>query len=117
MDTSFLCGVLPRLLGDTLLPKKRRQPVSAVSASGSGCEGSEHFLQFRLTIHIGQDRSLLDGVVVLVEGEGAGDAVDGAGSDGVNDSLLVLVAACFQAGVLRSLQAVCCDLLYRGSQG
>ena len=81
MDTSFLCGVWPRLLGDTCLPKKRRQPVSAVSASGSGCEGSEHFLQFGLAIHIGQDRSLLDGVVVLVEGECAGDAVDGAGSD------------------------------------
>ena len=40
---------------------------------------SEHFLQHRLAVHIGQDSSLLDGVVMLVEGEGAGDAVDAAG--------------------------------------
>ena len=36
--------------------------------------GSEHFLQFGLAVHIGQDRSLLDGIVVLIKGKGAGDA-------------------------------------------
>ena len=37
--------------------------------------GSEHFLQLGLAVHIGQDGSALDGVVVLVEGKGAGGAV------------------------------------------
>ena len=55
--------------------------------------GSEHFLQFGLAVHIGQDRSLLDGVVVLVEGKGAGDALNGAAGNGVDDGLLVLVRA------------------------
>ena len=40
--------------------------------------GSEHFLQLGLAVHIGQDSSALDGVVVFVEGKGAGDALNGA---------------------------------------
>mgnify|MGYP006977632048 FL=1 len=78
--------------------------------------GSEHFLQHRLAVHIGQDSSLLDGVVMLVEGKGAGDAVDGAGGNGIDDSLLVIVGASLETGILSSLQAVddglCCCLLY-----
>ena len=41
-----------------------------------------------------------------IESEGAGDAVDGAGSDGVDDGLLVLVGTGLQASVLSSLQTV-----------
>ena len=39
---------------------------------------SEHFLQHGGCAVEAQDRGLLDGVVVLVEGKGAGDALDGA---------------------------------------
>ena len=78
---------------------------------------SEHFLQHRLAVHIGQDSSLLDGVVMLVEGEGAGDAVDGAGGNGIDDSLLVIVGASLETGILSSLQAVddglCCIVAQR----
>ena len=68
--------------------------------------GSEHFLQFGLAVHIGQDRSLLDGIVVLIKGKGAGDALDGAGGNGIVDSLLVLIGTGLQAGILSSLHAV-----------
>ena len=68
--------------------------------------GSEHFLQLGLAVHIGQDGSALDGVVVLVEGKGAGDALNGAAGNGVDDSLLVLVRAGLEALLLGCLDAV-----------
>ena len=43
---------------------------------------------------------------MLVEGKGAGDAVDGAGGNGIDDSLLVIVGASLETGILSSLQAV-----------
>ena len=69
-------------------------------------QGSEHFLQFGLAVHIGQDGGALNGVVVLVEGKGTGDALDGAAGNGVDDGLLVLVGTCLQASILRCLDAV-----------
>ena len=68
--------------------------------------GSEHFLQLGLAVHVGQDGSALDGVVVLVEGKGAGDALDGAAGNGIDDGLLVLVGAGLEALLLGSLDAV-----------
>ena len=68
--------------------------------------GSEHFLQLGLAVHVGQDGSALDGVVVLVEGKGAGDALDGAAGNGIDDGLLVLVRAGLEALLLGSLDAV-----------
>ena len=44
--------------------------------------------------------------MVLVEGKGAGDALNGAAGNGVDDSLLVLVRAGLEASILRSLDAV-----------
>ena len=71
-----------------------RTPVCGAEA------GSEHFLQFGLAVHVGQDRSLLDGIVVLIKGKGAGDALDGAGGNGIDDSLLVLIGTGLQTGIL-----------------
>ena len=48
---------------------------------------SEHFLQNGGCTVEAQDSGLLDGVVVLIEGEGAGDAIDGAACDGIDDGL------------------------------
>ena len=54
---------------------------------------------------------------MLVEGEGADDAVDGAGGNGIDDSLLVIVGASLETGILSSLQAVddglCCIVAQR----
>lgn len=54
---------------------------------------------------------------MLVEGECAGDAVDGAGGNGIDDSLLVIVGASLETGILSSLQAVddglCCIVAQR----
>ena len=66
----------------------------------------EHLFQNRRAIDIGQDRGALDGVVVLIKGKGTGDALDGAILDAIDHSLLVLIGACFQTSVLRSLNAV-----------
>ena len=63
---------------------------------------SEHFLQNGGCTVEAQDSGLLDGVVVLIEGEGAGDAIDGAACDGVDDGLLVVVIASSQTGILSS---------------
>ena len=52
---------------------------------------SEHFLQNGGCTVEAQDSGLLDGVVVLVEGKGAGDALDGAAGNGIDDGLLLLV--------------------------
>ena len=68
--------------------------------------GSEHFLQLGLAVHVGQDGSALDGVVVLVEGKGAGDALDGAAGNGIDDGLLVLVGAGLETLLLSCLDAV-----------
>ena len=67
---------------------------------------SEHFLQNGGCTVEAQDSGLLDGVVVLIEGEGAGDAIDGAACDGIDDGLLVVVIASSQTGILSSLNAV-----------
>ena len=54
---------------------------------------------------------------MLVEGKGAGDAVDSAGGNGIDDSLLVIVGASLETGILSSLQAVddglCCIVAQR----
>ena len=52
---------------------------------------SEHFLQNGGCTVEAQDSGLLDGVVVLIEGEGAGDAIDGAACDSIDDGLLIVV--------------------------
>ena len=67
---------------------------------------SEHFLQNGGCTVEAQDSSLLDGVVVLIKGEGAGDAVNGAACDGIDDGLLIVVITSGQAGILSSLNAV-----------
>ena len=54
---------------------------------------SEHFLQNGGCTVEAQDSGLLDGVVVLIEGEGAGDAIDGAACDSIDDGLLIVVIA------------------------
>ena len=58
-----------------------------------------------LAVFKGQDGGSLDGVVVVVEGEGAGHALKAAVLDTVDDSLLVLVGARLEARSLGSLQA------------
>ena len=67
---------------------------------------SEHFLQNGGCTVEAQDSGLLDGVVVLIEGEGAGDAIDGAACDSIDDGLLIVVITSGQAGILSSLNAV-----------
>ena len=97
-----------RLLGNALFYQKsgdgRAKPVPAVSAMGllflsaafmphTGAQNqsrSEHFLQNGGCTVEAQDSGLLDGVVVLIEGEGAGDAIDGAACDSIDDGLLIV---------------------------
>src|SRR5699024_5664095 len=58
-----------------------------------------------LAVLEGQDGGSLDGVVVVVKGEAASDALKAAVLDAVDDGLLVLVGTGLQAGLLGGLQA------------
>ena len=44
--------------------------------------------------------------MVLIEGEGAGDAIDGAACDSIDDGLLIVVITGGQTGILSSLNAI-----------